>query len=290
MRKSPWLPWFMFAFLCITWGSSFILMKKGLEAFSPLQIAALRLVIAALTLLPVVIRQLRKVRREEWRYIIAVGIVGNGIPAFLFPLAETELNSASAGVLNALSPLFVLLLGQWFFGFAFAARRKWGVVLGFLGACVLVLGGEDEVDLLLHAGYAMLVVVATVGYGLSTNIMKRHLNQTPATLASGGGFLVAALPYGLYLLLGSDIGTVMQSHPAAWSSLGYIFILGALGTAISLVIFYRLVQTTDTLVAASVTYVIPLVALGWGLLDGETFSGIQYAGMLIILGGVWLAR
>ena len=284
------LAYAILVFLCLTWGSSFILMKKGLEAFTPLQVAGFRLVFAALTLFPFIWRRLSHVKAQEWRVILLVGIVGNGLPAFLFPLAETKISSASAGILNGLSPLFALVIGQVFYGFRFSKQQNWGVVIGFVGAVVIVLGGGGPLDLFDQITYSLAVVLATVGYGLSTVTIKKYLNHTPPILSTGLAFLMMALPYGLYLMFFADLGATFASHPEAWASLGYLAILGAIGTALAVYLYYRLIQMTDPIVASSVTYLIPLVALGWGLLAGESISGGQVLGMGIVLVGVYLAN
>lgn len=290
MSKRRWFAAFIFLFLCLTWGSSFILMKKGLESFSPLQIAGLRLVAAALTLLPFVLRKLQKLSAQEWRTILTVGIVGNGIPAFLFPLAETHINSASAGILNALSPLFALLLGQLVFQFQFTRAQNLGVLIGFVGAVLLVISGGGELDFFTHIQYSLLVVLATVGYGLSTILIKKYLNHTPPILSTGLAFCMMAIPYGLYLVFFGQMGTALATQPKFWESLVYILILGSGGTALAVYLYYRLIQMTDPIVASSVTYLIPVVALGWGLLDGEIFQAGQVLGMAVILIGVYLAN
>ncbi len=265
-------------------------MKKGLESFSPLQIAGLRLVAAALTLLPFFVNVKYKLSKVEIKAILVVAIVGNGIPAFLFPLAETHINSASAGVLNALSPLFALLLGQLVFQLQFSKAQNVGVFIGLIGAVFLVLAGGGEIDLFTQLRYSGLVILATVGYGLSTIVIKRYLNETPPVLATGLAFCSMAIPYGLYLLLGSDLSTAYQIAPEFWESLIYVLVLGSIGTALALYLFYRLIQMTDPIVASSVTYVIPIVALAWGLLDGERFTPGQWIGMGIILLGVYLSN
>ena len=290
MSKNRWFAAFIFLFLCLTWGSSFILMKKGLLAFSPLQIAGLRLVSAALTLLPFVLRKLKRLSQVEWRVILVVGIVGNGLPAFLFPLAETHINSASAGILNGLSPLFALLLGQLVFQFRFSQAQNLGVMIGFIGAVILVVSGGGEVDFFTHIQYSMAVVLATVGYGLSTILIKKYLNNTPPILSTGLAFCMMALPYGLYLLFFDDLGEVFASNPYAGQALIYVLLLGSGGTALAVYLYYRLIQMTDPIVASSVTYLIPLVALAWGLLDGESFTWGQALGMGIVLVGVYLAN
>lgn len=284
------LAWGILILLCLVWGSSFILIKKGLEAFNPYQLGGLRIVIAAGVLLPFALAKSKKLSRNEWKFIFVVGIIGNGIPAILFPLAETKINSATAGALNTLSPLFVLLLGYLFFQFVFTPRQVLGVIIGLGGALLLILTGGGEIDLASNTLYASFVILATIGYGLSTNIMKRHLNHTPSVLASGYALLSVSLPYGIYLLFFSGIKDVFETHPSAWTAFGYIIILGAFGTALALVLFYRLVQLTSPLFSASVTYFIPIVALSWGILDGEVFTLLQYLSMLIILAGVYLAN
>lgn len=289
-QKQPLLAYLILVFLCLTWGSSFILMKKGLEAFSPLQVAGLRLVFAALTLLPFLLRRLNHLKPQEWRMILLVGIVGNGLPAFLFPLAETKISSASAGILNGLSPLFALVIGQVFYGFRFSKQQNWGVLIGFVGAVIIVLGGGGKLDLFDQITYSLAVVLATVGYGLSTVTIKKYLNQTPPILSTGLAFLMMAIPYGLYLLFFGQIDVVFAESPRAWASLGYVAILGAVGTALAVYLYYRLIQMTDPIVASSVTYLVPIVALAWGLLAGESISWGQVLGMGVVLVGVYLAN
>lgn len=265
-------------------------MKRGLDAFSPLQIAALRISIAGLVMLPLVIGKAKEIPRDKWKYIFAIGLLGNAIPAFLFPLAETQISSASTAILNVISPVFTLLLGLFFFGFTFKTRQIYGVIIGFAGALVLLLMGGGELDFGKHISYSMLVVIATVLYGLTTNIMKRHLNEISALYATGFALLIVSVPYWIYLLGFSDIYTTFETQPKAWASLGYISILAALGTSLALFLFYQLVQRTSTIFSASVTYMIPIVALGWGLLDGETINFWEVMGMIVIMAGVYLVN
>ncbi|MEO0899226.1 MAG: DMT family transporter [Bacteroidota bacterium] len=287
--KQP-LAWIIFIFLALTWGSSFILIKKGLVAFDPVQVGALRVLIAALVLQPFLWGKAKQVPRKKWWPIIIVGIIGNGIPAYLFPAAQAHINSATAGVLNSLSPLFVLLFGLLFFGMSISNRQIIGVILGFIGALLLTLAKGGEIDPFDNLMYSGLIVLATICYGIAPNVMKRYLTDMNSVLATGFALTFAAIPYTLYLLTISGIPEVMQTHPQAWSSLGFLVILGAIGTALAVVLFYRLIQLTDAVMAASVTYLIPLVALGWGLIDGESFSLPQLAGIFVILVGVYLVN
>lgn len=280
-----WVPFLLLSFL---WGSSFILMKRGLDAFSPLQIAALRICIAGLVMLPFVWGKAKQVSQKAWPYILIIGIIGNAIPAFLFPLAETKINSSSTGILNVMSPVFTLVLGLTFFGFRFKTKQIYGVFLGFIGAIILLSMGGGELNMGSHINYSLLVVFATVLYGLSTNITKKYLQETSPIFASGFALVFVSIPYWIYLLGFSDIEQVFATSEYAWASLGYISILAALGTSLALVLFYYLVQQTDTLFSSSVTYIIPMVALGWGLLDGEIISPWELLGMLVIMVGVYL--
>lgn len=279
-----------FALLALIWGSSFILMLRGLDAFSPLQIAALRIVIAAIVMIPFLIGRAREVPKEVWKYIVGIGICGNALPAFLFPLAETHITSASAGILNALSPIWVLILGALFFGFSFTRTQLVGIILGFTGAVILVLSGEEKVDIFQQLQYASLIIIATIGYGLSTNLMKK-CSQTPTVLVSGFALLFVAVPYGIYLLADSTLVPIFNENPKAWISFGYIAILGAVGTAFALILYFRLVKITAPIMASSIAYIIPIVALliGWQF-AGETITWTGIGGMVIILIGVYLVN
>lgn len=290
-QSRRFLGWAILLFLALVWGSSFILIKRGLDAFSAPQVGGLRLVVAGICAIPFIWGQAHRVKKKAWKWIFVVGIVGNAIPAVLFPLAETRLNSASVGILNVMSPIFVLIFGLLFFQFRFSLLQIIGVGLGFGGVLMLILLGDQEVALTEHVLYAGAAVLATVGYGLSTNIMKRYLQDVPSTLAPTFALFFMAIPYAVYLMFFADIQSpFLLDSSLAWESLLYIILLGALGTALALVLFYKLVQISDPIIAASVTYLIPIVALFWGWMDGETFSYLQYIGITVILAGVYLVN
>lgn len=283
--------WAILIFLALVWGSSFILIKRGLLAFTPSQVGGLRLTVAGLVAIPLVWGKARQVPSKAWIWIIVVGIVGNAIPAVLFPFAETKLNSATVGVLNSMSPVFVLIFGFLFFQFRFSVLQVIGVAMGFGGVLMLILLGDQKISLEDNLIYAGAAILATVGYGLTTNVMKRYLNEVPATIAPTFALLFMGIPFAIYLIIDGNLAEAFATHgQQAWISLGYITILGALGTALALVLFYRLIQISDPIIAASVTYLIPIVALFWGWVDGESLTSLQYAGISIILGGVWLVN
>ncbi|MEL6195334.1 MAG: DMT family transporter, partial [Bacteroidota bacterium] len=179
MEKDDLLAWGLLLILALVWGSSFILIKKGLVAFPPFQIGALRMIISSLTLLPWLWRfreELAGITKVQWISIIAVGCIGNGIPSFLFPIAETGLNSATAGILNVITPIFVWILGVSLFGLAFSWKQLAGVIVGLVGAVVLILAKSGDIQIGSQLYYSLLVIFATVCYGLSSNIIKKYLS------------------------------------------------------------------------------------------------------------------
>jgi drug/metabolite transporter (DMT)-like permease len=283
------------AFLALIWGSSFILIKLGLQhEYSPVELGATRLIMATLSLLPFSLRYLKKLSRSEFFAILAVGLVGTGIPATLFPLAQTVITSTTSGMLNSLSPLFTLIIGVLFFGFRFDGKKLIGVLIGLAGAAVLVFLRPDEgsdASFWRQVGFAMIAVLATVGYGLSTNIIKRYLNETSPLLVTMLATAFVALPYTVYMILYSEIPErIISGDAVVLEGLAYISVFGIFGTGLALLLFNRLVQITDPVVSASVTYLIPIVALGWGIFDNEPIGYAHILGMVIILAGVWLVN
>ena len=282
------LPWIILISLSLIWGSSFILMKRGLDAFSFQQVAALRIFIAFLVIAPFTITKIFKIPKKYWLYIIIAGYLGNGIPAFLFTKAETYLSSSLAGILNALAPLFTFILGILFFQTKARWFRFLGVVLGLIGAIGLVLLSEgSKFD---NLGYGFYVIVATFFYGLSTNVVKRFLQDVNPLHLAGAFFFVTGIPLGIYLFSCTDFVNVMTTQKEAVSSLGYVCLLAIFGSAISIVLWNTLIQKTNAVFAASVTYVMPVIAIMWGVLDGEKFLFVYSFMIMLILIGVYLTN
>ncbi len=282
------LAWLLLAILGLIWGSSYILIKRGLEVFEPEEVATLRMLITLCCLLPFALYHVRRVEGREWKYLLIVGILGMGLPAYLFSLAQTKLSSADTGILNSLTPLFTLLIAVLFFGFRTGAMRVVGILCGLAGALLLVLGAGKA------AGggdpfYGALVAFSTLCYAYSTNIMKYRLHRLNAIQIPSLAIMLAG-PFFLFLLPGSDIAPLLANDERAWSALGYISILAIGGTAVSVVLFTHLLRLSSPVFAASVTYIMPVIALGWGWLDGEQIGLPQYIGLSFILGGVYLAN
>ena len=272
--------------LAFIWGSSFILMKKGLHIFSYTQVADLRMSLAWLSLLPLVWSQLKKTPAHFWIPLAVVGLFGNGIPAFLFTKAQTQLDSSLTGILNALVPLFTLLIAV----FVFKIKVKWynilGILIGLTGAIWLVAG--DGV-VMKNAHYAWFVVVATICYAISLNTIKNYLGELNPIHITGLAFFFVGPPT-LIHLFSTDFLEIMNTQEKAWSALGYIFILAVIGTSMAVAIFNKLVARTTAIFASSVTYLIPIFAIMWGVIDGEQIALQHILGTAIIFAGIYLVN
>ena len=284
------LAWVLLLVLAAIWGTSFILMKKGLEVFSALELGAARVSVAALLLLPFALRHVGRVERARFKWLALSGVVGTLLPAFLFAYAETRLASGLAGVLNALTVVFTLLVGALLFGQRLTGLRVLGIALGLLGTVVLMwLGGSGGDATPAGAGnawYGLYIVAATLGYGLSVNVIKHRLGGlTPMAVTAVLLLLIGGPALG-YLLLGTAFLHKLAAVPGAWAAFGYIALLATMSTAVAMILFNKLIQQSTALFASSSTYLIPVVALAWGALDGEAFNLWHLVGMVIILAGV----
>jgi drug/metabolite transporter (DMT)-like permease len=285
--EDKFIRWFYLALLSLIWGSSFILMKRGLVSFTPNQVAATRMLVSFVSLLPFVIFKAGQVEKKKFKYIILVGLLGNGIPAFLFTHAQTHIPSAMAGMLNSLTPVFVVIVGFLFFGSSFKISHISGVLIGLAGAVALILinskgkitGSENE--------YGILIVVATICYALSVSIMRRFLQDVDAILITGFALFATGIPSGIYLFT-TDFVSRFSTYPDAWPNLICVALLGLFGTAVSTILYYKLVKISNPLYASSVTYLIPIVAMLWGIIDGEVLGLYHLLAMALILSGVYL--
>lgn len=289
LKKVSVADWLNFLGLTLIWGSSFILMKKGMDAFSAPQVAAMRIFIAGIVLSPFAYLKRADVRREQLFPIIIMGVFGSGIPAFLFTAAETQISSSLAGILNALMPVFVLLLGILFFRQKHSSINTLGIIIGFAG-CAALIWFENKVGFS-EAGnwYALLVVLAALLYGISNLVIIHYLQNTNALTITSVAFAFMCPVAGAYLFT-TDLFSVFQNHPLALPSFFYICILSILGTAVSWVFYNQLISRAGGLFASTVTYLMPVVAVIWGIIAGEPVGIEHLAAMLIILLAVYLVR
>lgn len=283
-NNKPVNPYVFLGILAIIWGSSFILMKEGLKHFSSYQVAAMRISFAGIALFPFVKWRKVVIKTGDLKYFIISGILGSAIPAFLFTAAQTKISSSLAGAINGLTPLFALLVAVVFVGVKFNKLKVYGVIVGLLGAFFLIVGQELNFDI----KYTSLAVLAAVCYGINVNIIKQKLNDYPPRLVAALPLaIISIIGVGVMLYLGFDVSWDQEQDI---KSLVAIVILAVVGTSLSLVMFNRLIQQTNTVFATSVTYLIPIVALFWGFLANETISTNQMIGLGFILIAIWLIR
>lgn len=283
------LPWVMFTALVLVWGSSFILMKHALIAFTAVQIGAARIVFAALLTLSFAWPQLKEFRKEDIPAFLIVALLGNSIPYLLFPIAVEHVPSGVVGITNSMTPLFTLLVGLIAFGRALRWVRALGVAVGFIGALILINPFDDHSTVGQSWPYLLLAVLAAACYGVSINTIGdrlKHLSPRAITLFA---MLGASVP-SVGILAATNFPAQFTGSPEMWSSLAAIAFLGLVGTSLSMVVFNRLIAMTTPLFAASTTYVIPIVALAWGLVFGEELLFNHYIGMVTILVGVWMVN
>ena len=285
-RHPRLLDWLLLILLAFIWGSSFILMKKGLEAFRPDQVAALRIAITAIVLLPFAFTRRKEASPSRVKIILLQAMFGNFIPAFLFPAAQAHIDSSTAGILNSLSPVWVFVLGILFFQSKYTYVKLAGIVFAFGGVILLMLF-KPRHGVTSNVNFAWLIVIATVCYGLSANIIKKKLQDISPVTIVAISFAIMLIPAIIYLFFTGILQTIHE-QPKAWASLGYLTILAAIGSALASIIFNNLIQRTSALFAASVTYLIPIVALFWGFISAEQITVYDLFGMIMIFAGVYL--
>jgi drug/metabolite transporter (DMT)-like permease len=284
--SSKQLKWGYLVVLALVWGSSFILIKKGLVGLTAIQLGSLRIIFAALFLLVVGFKSLAKIPRHQWKYIALTSFFGTFTPAYLFAIAETEIDSSITAILNSLTPLNTLVIGAIVFGIQFHRWQILGVFIGLAGCLLLVFNGAVN-----HPEqnyyYAVLVLIASICYAINVNLIKRYLSDLNSLSITTGNFTVLLIPAIVILSL-TGFHEVMYDEKVQHSIL-FIIVLGVLGTGIANVLFFKLIQMSSPVFATSVTYLIPIVAFFWGFLDNEMLTPIQLLGAFIVLIGVYLS-
>jgi drug/metabolite transporter (DMT)-like permease len=283
---SKQLKWVYLLVLALIWGSSFILIKKGLVGLTAFQLGSLRIIFAALFLLLIGFKSLFKIPSHQWKFIALTSVFGTFVPAYLFAIAETQIVSSITAILNSLTPLNTLILGAAFFGITFRRSQIWGVAIGLLGSMLLVFNGAVN-----HPEqnyyYAIPVLIASICYAVNVNLIKKYLSDLTPLSITTGNFLILLFP-ALGILFFSGFFDVVQVEKVQHSLL-FILVLGVVGTGIANVIFFKLIQVSSPVFATSVTYLIPVVAFFWGLLDHEMLTFVQCIGAFVILIGVYLS-
>ena len=279
--------WVYLIVLSIIWGSSYILIKKGLVGLTPIQLGAFRILMTTVILLLVGYKSLRGWSFEQWKWLVFTGFFGTFFPSFLFAFSETEIDSSVVAVLNGLTPLFTIIVAYFFFQQTVKKRQLGGVFIGFIGTIILV-AQEFTLSSTGDGRYALLVVMASMCYAINVNTIKYKLEGVAPMAIALANFVAICIP-ALILLLGSSFPwRSFYNDPIILNSMGYIFILALFGTAFAKVLFNELLTFSSTIFSISITYLLPIVAIGWGLLDGEHFGGLQWLACGLILGGIYL--
>lgn len=263
-------------------------MKRTLEFYSSNALGALRISFAGLVLLPFVFTRIRNLTKKQWFWLTVVGLIGNTFPAFLFAKAQTGIDSSLAGILNSTTPLFTLIVGLVFYKLKTHWLNYVGILMGFVGAIMIIIaknGGNIDFNI----QYSMYVILATIFYAFNLNVIKHNLQGTDPYTIAIVSYSIVVFPATLYLFTGTDF---MQSlsHQGAAAALVYPAALGIFGSALAIVIFNHLIKMSGVLFAASVTYLIPIVASIIGFIDGEIFKPIYILWVFVILTGVFLVN
>lgn len=280
--------WLYLILLSLVWGSSFILIKKSLLGLTALQLGGLRIVFASLFLFVFGYKSLNTITQSDWKWIAIAGLLSSFFPPLLFALAQTEIDSGTTSIFNSVVPLFTTIVGMVLFGVLVTKRQILGVFIGLFGTVALILAGV-EFDPDQNYWYSTFILLSALGYALNINIIKKHLTHLSSLAVTTGSFAVAFVPALLLVVFSGFFNEVVENkemHRALW----FLLALALFGTSIANIFFNRLIQLSSPVFAASVTYTIPLVAIMWAVLDGETVNVYQLVGGGIILFGVWLVN
>lgn len=274
--------------LSFVWGSSFVLIKEGLVGLTALQVASFRIISSGIILLPIALNSFKKIPSNKLLLVFVSGVLGSLLPAYLFCIAELHIDSSLAGTLNALTPIFAIMIGALFFKTNTARNKILGISISFAGS-ILLFFAQPTFNENSNIKDVLLVIVATLCYGINLNIVGKHLKEIPslnivAVALSLNAILAAVVLY--------STGYFQQDifEKVILISTGYTLILGVVGTAAATVIFYMLIKRAGIVFSSMVTYAIPIVAVFWGILYGEQVGWKQIACLLIILTGVYVAN
>lgn len=293
IKKEKWLTkdrekWLLLSALSVIWGSSFILIKKSLTVYNPYEVGALRILIAGLVLLPIALLNIKKFPREQWKWLLLAALTGNFIPMFLFPMAQKMVSSSIAGIINSMLPILVISVGALFWKFKTTKNQLIGVAVSFTGACIIAFsnGNGDDIKIL----PVMLLLLAVLMYAINVTTVKSKLQGISAKILSSFVFsFVLIIPSFISLLL-AGFTKDFTPDKAHFIGLGYVSLLSIFGTGLAMMLNYRLLNISTPLFASTVTLLMPIVAIIWGVLDGELLTRAQIVGGLIIVSGLLFLR
>ena len=285
IEKRVW-QWVILLFVSFVWGASFILMKKGLESYTPVQVGAMRIFFAFLFLLPFAFNRLKKFRKKQIKSLLIVAFFGNLFPAFLFAFAQTKVDSSMAGMLNAMFPIIAVIVGGLFYGAKTERHRIIGIVIAFGGSIGILLSGAEGIGGFNY--YSIFILLATVFYAFSLNEMKHKLKGVDGITVTIFAFMIVGPLAGLYLLF-SDFSSALAT-PDYLENLAYIVLLALGGSALAVSLFYWLTAFVDITFVSLTTYIIPIFAIFWGIGDGEIITFEQVLFMIVVFIGIYLVN
>ena len=283
--------WFFLISLSIIWGSSFLLIKialmdnNGIMRLSPDVLASLRLSLAFLFLSPLIFKYCRKIKKADLPYLLISGFLGNGIPSFLFAYAELKISSAVAGMLNSLVPVFTIVIAAVFFSFAWKIKHIIGILTGILGTCLIVFKFNQPEQISTPILPILMVLAGSLCYAISLNIIKYKLQHLHPNLITSVSFLFIGIP-SLFYLLSTDFYGLILIGEISNEALIAVFLLALIGTSLAVLVFNRLIKISSPVFTSSITYLIPIVAVVFGVFYGESISGQQMIGLFTLLVGV----
>ena len=278
--------WGTLIILSVIWGSSYILIKKGLTGLTPVQLGSLRVIITTILIAPIGYNKIKHIPKNKMKWVAVSAFVGSFFPAYLFAFAETEISSSVTAVMVSLTPLFTLLISVIIFGEELLKKQVIGVIIGFLGIVVLI--NNELLSSSFNILYVMFIVLAAFCYAVNANLLKYKLPNIPALGIVFMSFLFMFIPAFIVLFFSDFPFSDFTSDPLILESIVYIVILALFGTAIAKVMYIKLLAISTPVFSVSTTYLMPVVAIFWGLLDGEEFKLTQFIGTSIILLGVYL--
>ena len=280
--------WFYLAILSLIWGSSFILIKKGLVGLSSYQLASLRIIFAAIVIFIYSYNSLVKIPKKSWKWILITAYTGTFFPVYLISYGQTEIESGLASIITTITPINTLIVGIIFFGLVYTKKQLLGLLIGLIGA-ILLIYEASEADINVNIYYSFFIYMTTVGYAASVNLIKNYLTDISPEAVTAGIFISISPPALLVLFL-SDFSSLNLEDKEVLNSIIFVFILGVFGSAIAQTLFNKFVKIASPLFAAAVTYTMPIIAIFWAILDGETLTIMQFFATAIILIGVYMVN
>jgi len=280
--------WFYLAILSLIWGSSFILIKKGLVGLSSFQVASLRIIFAAIVIFIYSYNSLLKIPKKSWKWILITAYTGTFFPVYLISYGQTEIESGLASIITTITPINTLIVGIIFFGLVYTKKQLLGLLIGLIGA-ILLIYEASEADINVNIYYSFFIYMTTVGYAASVNLIKNYLTDISPEAVTAGIFISISPPALLVLFL-SDFSSLNLEDTEVLNSIIFVFILGVFGSAIAQTLFNKFVKIASPLFAAAVTYTMPIIAIFWAILDGETLTIMQFFATAIILIGVYMVN